>query len=167
LIPYFSLNWLSFFSYASVQFFSLKASRISPLNENLTFRVTLSSTEYASLSLTNLKFEISLAKSVLIMIYIHNKLVFAWMEVQLRDLTKKEANLSIFGGDAAILNVIQDELLQSPSTEFAGVITRHPLTDELWMRVVSKNPLKDIVKATNTAIEDTAKLKKLFVSKIG
>jgi len=24
------------------------------------------------------------------------------MEVQLRDLTKKEANLSIFGGDAAI-----------------------------------------------------------------
>ncbi len=89
------------------------------------------------------------------------------MEVQLRDLTKKEANLSIFGGDAGILNVIQDELLQSPGTEFAGVITRHPLTDELWMRVVSKNPLKDIVKATNTVIEDTAELKKLFVSKLG
>ena len=100
------------------------------------------------------------------MIYNHNKLFFAWMEVQLRDLTKKEANLSIFGGDAGILNVIQDELLQSPSTEFAGVITRHPLTDELWMRVVSKNPVKDIVKATNTVIEDTAELKKLFVSKI-
>jgi len=45
------------------------------------------------------------------MIYIHNKWFFAWMEVQLRDSTKKEANLSIFGGDAAILNVIQDELL--------------------------------------------------------
>ena len=29
------------------------------------------------------------------------------------------------------------------------------------------NPLKDIIKATNTAIEDTAELKKLFVSKIG
>ncbi len=76
------------------------------------------------------------------------------MEVQLRDLTKKEANLSIFGGDAA-------------STKFAGVITRHPLTDEIWMRVVSTNPLKDIIKATSTAIEDTAELKKLFVSKIG
>ena len=88
------------------------------------------------------------------------------MEVQLRDLTKKEANLSIFGGDAAILHIIQDELLRSPNTKFAGVITRHPLTDEIWMRVVSKNPLKDIVKATNTAIEDTAELKKLFVSKI-
>jgi len=47
------------------------------------------------------------------------------------------------------------------------VITRHPLTDEIWMRVVSTNPLKDIIKATNTAIEDTAELKKLLVSKIG
>ena len=89
------------------------------------------------------------------------------MEVQLRDLTKKEANLSIFGGDASILNVIQDELLESPGTKFAGVITKHPLTDEIWMRVVSTNPLKDIVKATNTVIEDTAELKKLFVSKLG
>ena len=88
------------------------------------------------------------------------------MEVQLGDLTKKEANLSIFGGDAAILNVIQDELLESPSTKFAGVITKHPLTDEIWMRVVSTNPLKDIIKATSTAIEDTAELKKLLVSKI-
>jgi len=89
------------------------------------------------------------------------------MEVQLRDLNKKEANLSIFGGDAAILNVLQDELLESPSTKFAGVITKHPLTDEIWMRVVSTNPLKDIIKATSAAIEDTAELKKLLVSKIG
>jgi len=89
------------------------------------------------------------------------------MEVQLRDLTKKEANLSIFGGDVAILNVIQDKLLESSSTKFAGVITRHPLTDERWMRVVSTKPLKDIIKATSAAIEDTAELKKLLVSKIG
>jgi len=89
------------------------------------------------------------------------------MEVQFRDLTIKEANLSIFGGDAAILIVIQDELLESPGTKFAGVITKHPLSDEIWMRVVSTNPLKDIIKATSAAIEDTAELKKLFVSKIG
>ena len=88
------------------------------------------------------------------------------MEVQLRDLTKKEANLSIFGGDVGILSVIQNELLQNPNTEFAGVITRHPLTDELWMRVVSNNPLKDIIKATDAAIEGAANLKKLLVSKI-
>jgi len=166
LTPYFSLNWLSFFSYASVQFFSLKTSRISPLNENLTFRVILSLTEYASLSLTNLKFEISLAKSVLIMIYIHNKWFFARMEVELRDLTKKEANLSILGGDIAVLYIIQDKLLRSPATEFAGVITRHPLTNDLWMRVVSSKPLKDIIKATDTAISEATELKKLLASKI-
>ena len=74
------------------------------------------------------------------------------MEVQLRELTKKEANLSIMNGDIGILYIIQNELLKNSSIEFAGVITRHPLTDELWMRVVSNTPLKDIVKATDTAI---------------
>ena len=125
-----------------------------------------SSVAYTSLSLTKLKFEISLAKSVLIMIYIHNKLFFAWMEVQLRELTKKEANLSILSGDIGILYIIQSELLKNSSTEFAGVITRHPLTDELWMRIVSNAPLKDTIKATNAAIEGANELKKLLASKI-
>ena len=88
------------------------------------------------------------------------------MEVQLRELTKKEANLSIMSGDIGILYIVQDKLLSSPTTEFTGVITRHPLTDELWMRVVSSTPLKDIVKATDTAIEGAAELKKLLTSKI-
>ena len=88
------------------------------------------------------------------------------MEVQLRELTKKEANLSIMSGDIGILYVIQNELLKSPGIEFAGVITRHPLTDELWMRVVSNNPLKDTIKATNTAIEEATELKKLLTSKL-
>ena len=88
------------------------------------------------------------------------------MEVQLRDLTKKEVNLSILNGDIGILYVIQNELLKSPGIEFAGVITRHPLTDELWMRVVSNNPLKDTIKATNTAIEEATELKKLLTSKL-
>ena len=88
------------------------------------------------------------------------------MEVQLRDLTKKEANLSILGGDIGILYIIQDELLKNSSTQFAGVIARHPLTDTLYLRVVSNNPLKDIIKATKTVIEGAADLKKLLVSKI-
>ena len=88
------------------------------------------------------------------------------MEVQLRDLTKKEVNLSILSGDIGILYVIQNELLKSPGIEFAGVIPRHPLTDELWMRVVSNNPLKDTIKATNTAIEEATELKKLLTSKL-
>jgi len=88
------------------------------------------------------------------------------MEVKLGDLTKKEANLSIFGGDIGVLYTIQNELLKSPNTQFAGVISKHPLTDELHMRVVSTNPLKDIMKATNTVIEGAAELKKLLASKI-
>ena len=100
------------------------------------------------------------------MIYIHNKLFFAWMEVKLKDLTKKEVNLSIIGGDVGILYIIQDALLSSSSTQFAGVITKHPLTDELHMRVVSSNPVKDTIKATNTVIEGAAELKKLLAAKI-
>ena len=120
----------------------------------------LSSIVYTSLSLTRIKFEISLAKSVLIMIYIHNKFFFAWMEVQLGDLTKKEANLTILGGDIGVMYIIQDELLKSSSTQFAGVIARHPLTDELYMRVVSNNPLKDIIKATKHRNRRSRRIKK-------
>jgi DNA-directed RNA polymerase subunit L len=85
------------------------------------------------------------------------------MDVQIRDLSKKEANLSIMNG---VLYLIQHELLKTPNTEFAGVITRHPLTNELWMRVISTNPIKDIVKAIDTAISTTVSLKKLITSKI-
>ena len=88
------------------------------------------------------------------------------MQVQLSDLSKKEANLSIIDGDVGILYIVQDELLKNSTTEFAGVVTRHPLTNDLRMRVVSNNPLKDVIKATNTAIEGAADLKKLLVSKI-
>jgi len=88
------------------------------------------------------------------------------MEVQLGDLTKKEANLTILGGDIGVMYIIQDEILKSSSTQFAGVISRHPLTDKLYMRVVSNNPLKDIIKATNNVIEGADELKKLLVSKI-
>tara|TARA_Y100000310_G_scaffold218357_1_gene219613 strand:+ start:226 stop:501 length:276 start_codon:yes stop_codon:yes gene_type:complete len=88
------------------------------------------------------------------------------MEVKLKNLAKKEANLSILGGDIGVLYIIQDELLKRSSTEFAGVIEKHPLTDELHMRVISSNPLNDIIKATNTVIAGAAELKKLSVSTI-
>ena len=100
------------------------------------------------------------------MIYIHNKCFFDYMDVQIRDLTKNEANLSIMNGDIGVLYLTQRELLKNPNAEFAGVITRHPLTSELWMRVVSSNPINDIVKATDTAITTTTDLKKLVTSKI-
>jgi len=100
------------------------------------------------------------------MIYIHNKFFFDYMDVQIRDLTKNEANISITNGDIGVLYIAQHELLNDPNTDFAGVITRHPLTNELWMRIVSSNPIKDIIKATNAAINATDDLKKLLSTKI-
>jgi len=82
------------------------------------------------------------------------------------DLTQNEAKLSIKDGDIGVLYIIQHELLKLQDTEFAGVITRHPLTNEIWMRVNSTNPLKNISKATNSAIESIHEIKKVFTSKL-
>ena len=81
-------------------------------------------------------------------------------------LTQNEAKLSIKDGDIGVLYIIQHELLKLQNTKFAGVITRHPLTNEIWMRVNSTNPLKDISKAANTAIESIDEIKKAFTSKL-
>ena len=88
------------------------------------------------------------------------------MEIHPIDSTPNEAKLSIKDGDIGVLYIIQHELLKLQSTEFAGVITRHPLTNEIWMRVNSTNPLKDISKATDTAIKSIDEIKKVFTSKL-
>ena len=63
------------------------------------------------------------------MIYNHNKFFFDYMDIEVMESSKNEVNLSIKGGDLGILYVIQNELLSDPKTEYAGVITRHPLTN--------------------------------------
>ena len=70
--------------------------------------------------------------------------------------------------DIGTLYIVQHELLKESSIEFAGVIMKHPLTREYWMRVnTSKgNPLKEIEKAVKTAIEYTDELKKAVHSKL-
>ena len=88
------------------------------------------------------------------------------MEIHPIDSTPNEVKLSIKDGDIGVLYIIQHELLKLQSTGFAGVITRHPLTNEIWMRVNSTNPLKDISKAANTAIESIDEIKKAFTSKL-
>ena len=88
------------------------------------------------------------------------------MDVQLENLDKNKVKLSISDGDIGVLYVIQHELIKNSNPEFAGVITRHPLTNELWMQVNSKNPLTEISKATSSAIAVAAELKKTLTSKI-
>ena len=93
------------------------------------------------------------------MIYNHNKFFFDYMDIEVMESSKNEVNLSIKGGDLGILYIIQNELLSDPKTEYAGVITRHPLTNEIWVRVASSNPIKDILKATDSAIAEANKHK--------
>lgn len=90
------------------------------------------------------------------------------MDVAITKSSPKEVNLTITKSDIGTLYIVQHELLKESSIEFAGVIMKHPLTKEYWMRVnTSKgSPLKEIEKATKVAIEYTSELKKLVNSKI-
>ncbi|HXG74419.1 MAG: RpoL/Rpb11 RNA polymerase subunit family protein [Candidatus Nitrosotenuis sp.] len=90
------------------------------------------------------------------------------MNAQIVKSSSKETNLSIRGSDISTLYIIQHELLKDQQVEFAGVVLRHPLTNEYSMRVNSSkgNPIKEIEKATEAAIEFAEDLKQLVHSKI-
>ena len=89
------------------------------------------------------------------------------MHAQVVSSAPKEINLSIKNTDVGILYIIQHELLKTSNIDFAGVIVKHPLTNECWMKVNSKNkPITEIKSATQTAIKTAEELKKLFTSKI-
>ncbi|MFB5611225.1 MAG: RpoL/Rpb11 RNA polymerase subunit family protein [Nitrosopumilaceae archaeon] len=90
------------------------------------------------------------------------------MQAQVLDSSSKEVNISIKESDVATLYIIQHELLKDSAIDFAGVIVKHPLTNECWMRVntTKSSPLKEITKASESAIKISEDLKKLFNSKI-
>jgi DNA-directed RNA polymerase subunit L len=89
------------------------------------------------------------------------------MHAQVVSSAPKEINLSIKDTDVGILYIIQHELLKTSGIDFAGVIVKHPLTNECWMRINSNSkPMKEIKKATETAIKTADDLKKLFNSTI-
>ena len=89
------------------------------------------------------------------------------MNVELVNSDSNEANVSIKEGDIGILYIIQHELLKNKEIDFAGVIMKHPLTNEIWMRVNSKkNPLSQISSSTDSAITVVGNLKKLISSQI-
>ena len=89
------------------------------------------------------------------------------MNIQVINSDAKETSLSIKDADIGALYIIQHELLKDKNTEFAGVIIKHPLTNEIWMRVNSKtNPINQISTAADTAIAEVANIQKLVTSKI-
>ena len=90
------------------------------------------------------------------------------MDAHIKNSSPKEVTVGITNSDIGMLYLIQTELLKEKSVDFAGLILKHPLTDECTMRVNSSkgNPLKEIQNATNSAIESVNDLKKLIKSKI-
>jgi len=90
------------------------------------------------------------------------------LDAQITQSSQKEVNLSVQNPDIGMLYVVQHELLKEKNIDFAGLIVKHPLTNECWIRVNSSkgNPLKELVNATNSAIASVNELKKLFNSKI-
>lgn len=89
------------------------------------------------------------------------------MNAQVISSEPKELSISITDTDIGILYIVQHELLKAPGIDFAGVIVKHPLTNECWMRVASgSKPLGEIKKAADSAIKMADDLKKLFNSKI-
>jgi DNA-directed RNA polymerase subunit L len=89
------------------------------------------------------------------------------MHAQVVSSAPKEINISIKDTDVGILYIIQHELLKTSNIDFAGVIVKHPLTNECWMKVSSKNkPTTELKNATQIAIKTVDGLKKLFNSTI-
>ena len=89
------------------------------------------------------------------------------MNAQVITSETKEISLSITETDIGILYIIQHELLKASNVDFAGVIVKHPLTNECWMRINSNSkPLGEIKKATESAIKMAEEFKQLFNSKI-
>ena len=89
------------------------------------------------------------------------------MQAQIISSEPKEISLSIKETDIGILYIIQHELLKESNIDFAGVIVKHPLTNECWMRINSSTkPLGEIKKATDSAIKMADEFKQLFNSKI-
>ncbi len=89
------------------------------------------------------------------------------MNAQVISSESKEISISMKNADIGILYVIQHELLKQSNVDFAGVILKHPLTDEIWMKVNSSTkPLGELKKAADSAIKISEEFKQLFNSKI-
>ena len=80
----------------------------------------------------------------------------------------KEISISVTETDIGVLYIIKHELLKASNVDFAGVIVKHPLTNECWMRINSSSkPLTEVKKSAESAIKMADELKELFTSKLG
>ena len=90
------------------------------------------------------------------------------MNAQVISSEAKEISISVTETDIGVLYIIQHELLKASNVDFAGVIVKHPLTNECWMRINSSTkPLSEVKKSTESSIKMAEEFKQLFISKLG
>ncbi len=77
------------------------------------------------------------------------------MFVEVMDVKDNEIELKIREEDISILHILQHELLKEKSVDFAGVIQKHPLTQDYQLRVATKrkDPMEVIQDASTSAQE--------------
>jgi DNA-directed RNA polymerase subunit L len=88
------------------------------------------------------------------------------MLAEITDVKDNAIELKIHEEDISILYIIQHELLKEKSVDFAGVIQKHPLTNDYQMRVSTKrkDPMEVIQDASASAQEYSKDLLSLVKS---
>jgi DNA-directed RNA polymerase subunit L len=88
------------------------------------------------------------------------------MLAEITDVKDNGIELKIHEEDISILYIIQHELLREKSVDFAGVIQKHPLTNDYQMRVSTKrkDPMEVIQDASASAQEYSKDLLNLVKS---
>ena len=90
------------------------------------------------------------------------------MFVEITDFRDNEIELKIREEDISILYVIQHELLKEKSIDFAGVIQKHPLTQDYQLRMATKrkDPMEVIQDASTSAQEYSKELLSIIKSAV-
>lgn len=90
------------------------------------------------------------------------------MFVEITDFKGNEIELKIREEDISILYVIQHELLKEKSIDFAGVIQKHPLTQDYQLRMATKrkDPMEVMQDASTSAQEYSKELLSIIKSAV-
>jgi DNA-directed RNA polymerase subunit L len=90
------------------------------------------------------------------------------MFVEIADIKDNEIELKIREVDISILYILQHELLKEKSMDFAGVIQKHPLTNDYQLRVATKrkDPIEVIQDASSSAQEYSKELLSMVKSAV-
>jgi DNA-directed RNA polymerase subunit L len=90
------------------------------------------------------------------------------MFVEIADIKDNEIELKIREEDISILYILQHELLKEKSTDFAGVVQKHPLTKDYQLRVATKrkDPMEVIQDASSSAQEYSKELLSMIKSAV-